>query len=56
MLKEQCLIYWFIIYQFHLRENAPSSSLSHYISTLVWLLPNHCDLNSYVDPEPQLKV
>ena len=29
---------------------------AHYISTLVLLLPNHRDLNSCVDPEPQLKV
>ena len=33
----------------------PSLSLSHYISTLVLLLPNR-DLNSCANPEPQLKV
>ena len=33
----------------------PNLSLSHYNSTLVLLLPNH-DLNSYVNPEPQLRV
>ena len=29
---------------------------AHYISTLVLMLPNHCDLNSCAGPEPQLKV
>ena len=29
---------------------------ANYISTLVLLLPDHRDLNSCVDPEPQLKV
>ena len=38
-----------------LRANDPSLSLSHYISTLVLFLPS-CDLNSCVNPEPQLKV
>ena len=33
----------------------PILSLTHYISILVLLLPNR-DLNSRVNPEPQLKV
>ena len=39
-----------------LRVNDPSLSLSHYISTIMLFLPNRRDLNSCVNPEPQLKV
>ena len=44
----------FIVY-FYLRVRDPSLNLSHYISTLVILLPDR-DLNSCANPEPQLKV
>ena len=42
-------------YSWNLRARDPSLRLSHYISTLMLFLPNH-DLNSCVNPEPQLKV
>ena len=41
---------WNKWWNFRVRD--PSLSLSHYISTL---LPD-CDLNSWVNPDPQLKV
>ena len=47
--------YWFIIGVFKLHAKDPSLSLSHNISTLVLLLPNHY-LNPCANPEPQLKV
>ena len=37
----------------HVRD--PSLSMSHYNSTIVILLPNR-DVNSWANPEPQLKV
>ena len=42
-------------FDYNLRAKDPSLSLSHYFSTFVLLLPNP-DLNSCVNPEPQLKV
>ena len=40
---------------FDLHAKDPSLSLSHYISSIVLLIPNQ-DLNFCVKPEPQLKV
>ena len=41
----------------YMQMTQASLSLSHYISTLVLLLPNRdLNLNSWVNPEPQLNV
>ena len=49
------LIHKKIAIEYILRAKDPSLSLIHYISTLALLLPDH-DLNSCVNPEPQLKL